>query len=166
VSGLKSLFGKRPQQAAPADAVVAHIQQVAQSNGLAALIYKTAAGYRVILPGAHFEAGSAAGETLLEQFGADPLYVRLCRMQQSFRARLTPKPWRCGLAMPPCKFPFVTPDEESRFKAWESKYNSSLPRYATCRLVASTPGERDLALEDLIRYHDEETKAASTLPLA
>ncbi|HEV8675259.1 MAG TPA: hypothetical protein VGX21_14515 [Methylomirabilota bacterium] len=112
-------------------------------------------------------AGDVGREAVLERFGADPLYVRLCRLQQSFRARLTPKPWRCGLAAPPATFPFDTPRAESRFRAWEASYASTAARYATCRYLATVGGDRMApGLEDLVRYHDQETRATSDLPLA
>jgi len=59
-------------------------------------VYRTRAGLRYLGTSDVYEPASAAAETLLEALGCDPLYVRLCRAQQSFRARLTPKPWRCG----------------------------------------------------------------------
>jgi hypothetical protein len=33
---------------------------------------------------------------LMRFLRADPDYVRLCAVQECYRARLTPKPWRCG----------------------------------------------------------------------
>jgi hypothetical protein len=147
--------------------VLAAVGRVAEADGLAARVYKTAAGYRAIITSAHLDAGGASSEALLRQFGADPLYVRLCRLQESFRARLTPKPWRCGLRVPPVSFPFDTPREESRFRAWEADYASTAARYATCRYLA-TVGDARVApgFEELIGYHDRETRATTTLPLA
>ena len=148
-------------------AAVPFIQRVTESNGLAARVYQTAAGYRALITSERIEAGSPRGDTLLQQFAADPLYVRLCRMQESFRARLTAKPWRCGTPVPPVSFPFVTSDEESRFRQWEAQYTEAAARYATCKyLTWIGPGRMDPSLEELIYYHDIETKASSTLPLA
>src|SRR5258708_17287312 len=96
--GLFSLFSKPaaqpPPPPQPVDSVVDGIQKVAARNGLAVRVYKTAAGYRAMVVNAGFDPGSTRSEEVLKEFGADPLYVRLCKMQQSFRARLTPKPWR------------------------------------------------------------------------
>ncbi len=170
VSGILSLFGATPPKsptASPADdLVLGEIRRVAERNGLGARVYKTAAGYRAIVTSGPFQAG-AASEGLLQQFGADPLYVRLCRMQESFRARLTPKPWRCGLRVPPVTFPFDTDRAEAQFRAWESTYASAGTRYATCRYLAAV-GDGRIApgLEDLVAYHDQETKTTSSLPLA
>ena len=170
VSSVMSLFGKSMPAAptpAPADTVVAGIQRVATSHNLGGRIYKTASGYRALITSPAFEAGAGATENLLSEFGSDALYVRLCRMQQSFRARLTPKPWRCNMGTPPAEFPFENPRDESRFREWEAKYNAAIARYATCRFVSSfgSPG-MEPAFEALVQYHDQETKATSGLPLA
>jgi hypothetical protein len=146
---------------------VRFIQRVADGNGLAARVYQTAAGYRALITSERIEAASPRSDTLLQQFGADPLYMRLCRMQESFRARLTAKPWRCGLRVPPVTFPFVTATDESRFRQWEAQYTPAAARYATCRyLTWIEPGRMDPSLEELVYYHDVETKASSTLALA
>ena len=168
VSSVLSLFGK----AAPAppkggSPVLADVQRVAEASGLGARVYRTAAGHRAIVTGSRLDAGSGASETLLQQFGADPLYVRLCRLQQSFRARLTPKPWRCGLGPPPVSFPFATPQAEAQFRGWEAGYTATAARHATCRyLTAFGDPQVPPEFQELIRYHDQETRADTTLPLA
>jgi hypothetical protein len=168
LSGILSLFGKAAPATPKAESpVLADVQRVAEANGLGARVYRTAAGHRVIVTGSRLEAGSGPSEALLQQFGADPLYVRLCRLQQSFRARLTPKPWRCGLRVPPVSFPFDTPQAEGRFRAWEADYAASSARHATCRYLTAFGDSRIRAdVEDLVRYHDRETRADTALPLA
>ncbi|HEV2690536.1 MAG TPA: hypothetical protein VGV35_18390 [Bryobacteraceae bacterium] len=174
VSGLSSLFGKpAPPTPAPAlqrpaaDGVVTEIQRVAARNNLSVRIYKTAAGYRALIFNLRFDPTSAQTEALLREFGSDALYIRLCKMQESFRARLTPKPWRLGMSQPPVSFPFEGPNEEARFYEWVGKYTAASQRYATCRFVAGFgAGPIDAGLQPLIAYHDQETKVGSTLPLA
>ncbi|HLJ48402.1 MAG TPA: hypothetical protein VKU01_20445 [Bryobacteraceae bacterium] len=143
------------------------IQQVAERNGVAARIYKTAAGYRVMISNVAILPGSSQSETLLQQFQSDSLYVRLCRAQQSFRARLTPKPWRVGMHTPPVSFPFETPSDQAKFNHWVARYDAASDRYATCHYVAQA-GTRGIAPQfyDLIEFHDQQTKANSGLPLA
>jgi hypothetical protein len=143
------------------------VQRVTEANGLAARLYKTAGGYRVLITNVPFEPGSPQSENLLRQFASDPLYVRLCQMQQSFRARLTPKPWRCGLTVPPVSFPYETPGDHAHFSQWEAAYQAKTAGYATCRYLATFGGVRILPeFEDLVYDHDQETKANSQLPLA
>jgi len=168
MSSVFSLFSKpavKPAPPPPGDAVVDGIQKVAARNGLAVRVYKTAAGYRAMVVNAGFDAGSARSEEVLNEFGADPLYVRLCKMQQSFRARLTPKPWRCDLGTPPVTFPFETADAEARFQRWLRQYSAKITGYATCRHLANF-GDSHEAFAQLIEYHDQESKAGSGLPLA
>lgn len=169
LSGVMSLFGKRSAKpaASSADPVVTDIQRVAESNSLAVRVYKTAAGYRVLVINAAFQPATTQAEALLRQFDSDPLYIRLCQMQQSFRARLTPKPWRCGASKPPVSFPFESPQDEALFREWEASYNKASSGYATCRYLTMFGGARmPREFEDLINDHDRETKAMSELPLA
>jgi hypothetical protein len=169
MSSVLSLFTKPAAQpappAAPSDAVVDGIQKVAARNGLAVRVYKTAAGYRALVVNAGFDAASARSEEVLREFGADPLYVRLCKMQQSFRARLTPKPWRCHMGTPPVSFPFETAEAEARLTLWVREYTGKIGGYATCKFLASSGAPHE-AFSELIAYHDQETKATSGLPLA
>ena len=170
ISSVLSLFGKpapAPVAAPPQDPALREIERVAAGNHLVARVYKTAAGYRALIVNAKFEAGSAQSEAILKQFASDPLYVRLCRIQNSFRARLTPKPWRCGLKMLRVSFPFDGPRDEANFKNWKMKYDAASSRYAACKYLASVGGGGiDPAFAELVAYHDAETKAMSGLPLA
>jgi hypothetical protein len=143
------------------------IRTVAQRHGLSARVYQTAGGYRVMIPHMRFAANGPDSVALLTEFGSDPLYIHLCRMQSSFRARLTPKPWRCDFRKPPVEFPFETPQDDAQFRQWEAEYNARAGRYATCRYEATFGGVRTLPeFEAAIEYHDQETKANMSLPLA
>jgi len=98
---------------------------------------------------------------------ADPLYMTLCDAQQCFRARLTPKPWRCKLKVPPARFPFEDVETEAAFRQWEQTYTATAQRFSTCTLAGSV-GNSVIhpAVEPLIKLHDEMTRVASDLPLA
>jgi hypothetical protein len=147
--------------------VLSEIKRIAAVGNLDARVYRTAGGYRVLITNYGFQAGHPHSESLMRDFRADPLYVRLCQMQQSFRARLTPKPWRCGLGMPPVAFPYESPKEEAQFQEWDAQYAAATAHYATCQYVGSFPGVRiEPAFQDLIDYHDRVSKATSQLPLA
>lgn len=149
------------------DSVPEAAWKVAQRQSLSARVYRTAAGYRLLITNRRFAAGGAETEALLNEFGSDRLYMRLCRLQESFRARLTPKPWRIGLRPPPVEFPFETPTDQARYSEWERKYESKAVGYATCAYATAVGAGGVLPEFDaLIRLHDEKTKAASGLPLA
>ncbi len=103
---------------------------------------------------------------LLDAFDADPLYRRLCKNQECFRARLTPKPFRCGSPNPPGRFPF-TGDQKSEYERWDASYRKQAENYSTCRYVETIgPIECRTDLQGLIELHDGLTKALSDKPLA
>jgi hypothetical protein len=114
-----------------------------------------------------FDPASDEVATLLGELGCDPLYVRLCRSQQSFRARLTPKPWRCGAAPAPSRFPHETPQREAAFQQWLRDYDACCERYAVCDPL---PGVGDdfvnADVAPVVGLHDEATRSGSGLPLA
>jgi hypothetical protein len=130
-------------------------------------IYRTAAGVRLTATHLAFEPHEAIVGEAFEAFGADPLYRSLCGRQKCFRARLTPKPWRCGVEKVPARWPWPNAKAESLFKIWEARYLSKADQYATCKLIADV-GSNVLApeLENLIKTHDEFCRANSNLPLA
>ena len=87
-------------------------------------------------------------------------------MQESFRARLSPKPWRCQMYRPAASFPFETVEQAQRNQAWIEKYQAKAENYATCRFVQEV-GTGVPGLEpELVRFHDEAIRALSGLPLA
>jgi hypothetical protein len=103
----------------------------------------------------------------MTQLDADRDFVRLCRTQESFRARLTPKPWRCGCARLPVRYPRERADDQRRFSEWLQGYEIACDAKATCRLVDEVGWHRvhpDVA--PILKAHDRVTKADSTLPLA
>lgn len=162
-AGLKRLFGGG---GAPAG-VPARVRILAVNRGLTVRLYRTTAGYRALVTSAEFEPATPGTEQWLREFGADPLYTRLCRMQECFRARLTPKPWRCGLRPPGAAFPFETAAEEAEFQVWAEAYQAACAGFATCRFVESYGNApEDPAFAELVQYHDEVTRAATDWPLA
>jgi len=120
----------RPEAETPA-----HLKTVlAGVSGSSFRIYRTAAGFRVLATDPVFKPGSAEAETLMTQLDADPAFVRLCRAQESFRARLTPKPWRCGCERPAVRFPREHAHDEERFSEWLQRYDKACDAKATSTL--------------------------------
>jgi hypothetical protein len=130
-------------------------------------VYKTAAGFRLLATDRLFTPASADAETVMRAVGADPAFIQLCRVQQSFRARLTPKPWRVGQTAPPGDFPRDDPDQQAAFSEWLQKYERASESKATCRFVETIgSGSVHRDVEPLMRLHDDKTKANTELPLA
>lgn len=131
-------------------------QSLERDPGLRLRLYRTAGGYRVLLTSRRVQPSAAKSTALLDQFGSDTMYVSLCRTQDSYRARLSPKPWRMGMARPPARYPYG--DAEPEFRRWEQQYESAATRFATCELVGTygTAPEDEEAAE-IAEVHDATT---------
>jgi hypothetical protein len=128
---------------------------------LAMRAYRTRAGWRYLCTNRTFDPAGDDARALLVELGADAKYVFLCRAQRSFRARLTPKPWRAGEPTLPV-FPgrALARRDLQRLvdRAW---------MFATARFVERLgPDETLPELSDIVEYHDRWTQAASAKPLA
>ena len=130
-------------------------------------LYRTKGGLRLLITSHLLDPMAATTEQLFGELGADPLYCRLCKSQGSFRARLTPKPWRIDRVPPSQRWPFASTEEEERFKKWEADYRDQSGQYATCRFLKSLGAALATSgTEKVITRHDELTAASSGLALA
>lgn len=130
-------------------------------------VYRTSAGLRYLVTHAGFSPTDPEAQEAMRALGADPQYIRLCQVQKSFRARLTPKPWRMGMENPPVSFPFESLAQEQRMRDWESRYDRKSQGYATCQLVEEFgTGSEDPEIGSIRALHDEHTRATSGLRLA
>lgn len=129
--------------------------------------YRTRAGLRLLATHTVFDPAADATRRWLTELGSDPLYIRLCRDQACFRARLTPKPWRCGLRPPPARYPWETPQAEALVRRWEQTYEATTRRFGVCRLLREFGG-RSLHPEaaQVIDLHDRHACLDDRLPLA
>ncbi|MFL5320387.1 MAG: hypothetical protein ACJ790_12075 [Myxococcaceae bacterium] len=129
-------------------------------------VYRTKAGLRVVAVHARMSPRSSQAAELFNALGADPMYVKLCAMQESFRARLTPKPWRIDLRRMPGAFPWRDQSMERRVNDWVAEYDSERKGFAVCELagVFGTPSG-DEAIERILNLHDHWVLAAGK-PLA
>ena len=130
-------------------------------------LYRTAAGFRALAIDREFDPAGRDTQELMHVAGADPAFVRLCRAQQSFRARLTPKPWRCRCSLPPGEHPREEDAQRRRFAAWRDAYDKASARYATCRYVETVgTGSLIQGARALVALHDRMTRCEQSLPLA
>lgn len=164
------LFGKKsaPTPVAPGEAAELQLVRAwAQSHPDWSLrVYKTKAGFRVLVTHMPVAPESDTAQNAMRDLKADPLYVRLCRAQQCFRARLTPKPWRIEIAARPEQFPYSGRAAE-RMTRWKADYDSKSAAFATCALVAEFgPRQIHPAIAAVVQLHDTATKISAALPLA
>lgn len=130
-------------------------------------IYRTKAGYRVLATDLFLDPRAQTTQEFLAGFAADPFFIKLCGLQGSFRARLTPKPWRCGCSLPPGRYPREDERLQSRFDAWLADYEAASTGFASCRYVESIgSGRPSYRTRAIVEEHDTVTRALSDLPLA
>jgi len=167
VARVRRLFGGGASSATP-DEVPDSITAFAAAHPTWTLrVYRTYAGWRVLALHGVFDPESQATIEALRAMGSDPQYVRLTTVQKCFRARLTPKPWRCGVARPQRVFPREDPLVEQDHARWCAAYEAACRQYATCRFVTELGRSRRCAdAERIVTIHDEATRAEESLPLA
>jgi hypothetical protein len=163
--GLRALFGKRPD---PGAAVLERVRDAcARVRGASFRIYRTAAGFRVLATDLSLDPQSARAEELLSGFGADPFFTKLCKLQASFRARLTPKPWRCGCLSPSTSYPREDAGAQRTHEAWLSEYEAAIRSRATCALVETIGfGRISDEARPIVEEHDRVCRVEEKLPLA
>jgi hypothetical protein len=169
-SWFKGLFGRGTEPPKPSrlDERLETVAAWTQSQpGWGWRVYQTRAGLRLLATHAGFDPKDDATQKVFEELGADPLYARLCRNQECFRARLTPKPWRCGWRACHVRWPYPSSKGEAAYEKWEQGYLKKANQTATCRFLRTLGSATVLdEIADLIRLHDETTRAESDLPLA
>lgn len=171
------------------EAVISRVEDFArkQSDGfddIGFLIYRTFAGYRVIVSSRPLEPRDEDTHKIFDALGTDPLYQSLCRSQNSFRARLTPKSWRMKpevvdkLNLYPLLRRRVTknmvehwsPEDEEKLRIyddWVEAYEHLHKGHSTCQFIKQIGNWKvDPSLAELIQLHDEMTGAHKGLDLA
>lgn len=161
---LGRLFGKKD----PVAAAVEHLCDAlrAAAPGVGFRLYRTAAGLRALAVDREFDPAGPEAQSLMQKTGTDEAFARLCRSQKSFRARLTPKHWRCACPKPPGEHPRAE-SAKAEFAAWCQRYERAIEELATCRYLETVGSGTPLArLAPLIQLHDRVTRCEEALPLA
>ncbi|RQO54727.1 hypothetical protein DBR47_21910 [Paucibacter sp. KBW04] len=129
-------------------------------------LYRTPAGLRLLATHKTFEADSAEAQAFFVAVGADPLYARMCRRQGCFRARLTAKPWRAGVAGHMRPRPGVWPVSPERLPlraAWVAGYEQAAAKFAACHYIETLGGGGiDPQVWATVGLHDSEARALRT----
>lgn len=163
------LLGRRAPATDGAERAIARLREWAgNGSGNGARVYRTAAGLRYLLTSPAMEPTSDETKQLMATLGADPLYARLCNAQRSFRARLSPKPWRLGIRGTP-KLTYEKLAEASEpVNEWLRNYEQACKGYSVCDLIDQVGNTRppDDDTARLITLHDDLAGVDSKLPLA
>lgn len=135
--------------------VLEGIRRKVRMYGLGMRVYRTPCGYRGLVTSHTFDPTSDETQALLTEFGSDQLYIKMCRAQECFRARLTPKPYRMGRSNPPYRFPWITDERMREHREWERDYEGWCADYSACYLVDHFGTlDREKDIWDIVRIHD------------
>ncbi len=148
---------RKQRQAAARELTLNSVRDWSQRNGRHAFrVYRTCAGLRLLFVDSLYEPKAEETRRILVELDSDPLYRTLTLKQECFRARLTPKPWRCGSPRPPNQYPWQDPRAEERYRAWQCRYEQAAAAYRACELVETcgTAGNNE-EITAVLALHDE-----------
>jgi len=133
-------------------------------------LYKTPAGFRVLVMHRTFDPTAKETLEFLEQMQSDPIYVQMCRNQRCFRARVSAKPWRIGipdhLRPRPGTWPINIERMPDRMK-WVRRYENLAKGFSACHFVERLGSNHvDPKAETVRKIHDEYCRIPATLPMA
>lgn len=133
-------------------------------------LYRTPAGLRLLATHRTFSPNDPEVSACFEAIGTDPVYARMCWNQQCFRARVSAKPWRIGIArhlrLRPGVWP-VAPEHLPARQIWVDTYEGRARGYAACQFMAALgSGHTDPEVLPVQELHDRLCRAESGLPLA
>jgi hypothetical protein len=119
-------------------------------------LYRTAAGLRLLFTDRLYDPSSKEVSELFEELGSDQLYRKLTLKQESFRARLSPKPWRCGCGRPPKSYPWESPDAEQIYRAWLGEYDAKSKGFSTCLFLGDLGAKNkdNPIISKIVAVHD------------
>lgn len=132
-------------------------------------IYRTPLGYRILVMHRTFDPGADDTHAFFNATNTDPLYMAMCKNQQCFRARLTPKPWR--IDMPhitprPGVWPINPTRLPERYR-WIKEYDRLSRNYAACTFMTSMGSSTiDAKAEFIQKLHDDYCQSDKGLPIA
>lgn len=130
-------------------------------------LYRTCVGLRLLFTDRLYNPVSEETSILLNELQSDLLYKKLTVRQECFRARLTPKPWRCGCKRPPVNYPWLNSGEEHKYRQWEQSYGRAVLNYNTCNFIEQLGSPvSDPEIRKTIDIHDRWTCQSDQKPLA
>ena len=126
--------------------------------------YRTRNGFRLLITGSGAAPASDRARELMSSLRSDELYMTLCRVHDTYRARLTPKPWRIEVDRFEELGTRTAADDVHR--AWVKRYREASAEVAVCRLLSSTGPAPDPLEQQIIDLHDRAVRPESGQRLA
>ena len=146
---LVRLFTSRAKEEKMLASAVRHLCEGA--DRMSARLYRTAHGWRVILQEPELAPGSEREMEIFAVLHADPMYVKLCRSQACWRARLSPKPFHRGLRRYPRSL-----SSQDLAADWVAEYEKATAGLGVCRLVETFGSKMS---GSVLERHDRATGA-------
>ncbi len=138
-----------------------------ENPALSFRVYRTAGGFRLLAISKLLAPDGPETVQWLQAVGSDQLYQTLCRNQKSFRARLTPKPWRCDIPNPPMRSIWEGAAKGKEMEKWLEKYRSKAAGFAVCQFLETMGSPMPLnECRAMVELHGVRTLASSGMPLA
>lgn len=137
-------------------------------------IYQTPQGFRLIALNQHYGVNSKTVQTCFQRLPIDPIYQKLCLQQNTFRARVTAKPWRMQqhkLTGKPYPY-FWRNNTECHMQLqqrqqWLKNYQQASQHYSACHFIQQFGhGKMNKDIQSFIQLHDQLCQANQKLPLA
>lgn len=142
---------------------------VADNPGWLLRLYRTPKGFRVLVMHDTFDPTDEPAFEFMQKLGSDPLYMRMCRNQKCFRARISPKPWRIGVEHIKPR-PGIWPVKKEKMNVrrdWIRRYEQQASRYSSCRYEASLGKGRPIRKCEAVQsVHDRYCKVDRGLDIA
>lgn len=133
-------------------------------------VYRTPNGLRLLVMHRTFDPRSPEAEEAYRELDVDPIYAMMCRNQNCFRARVSPKPWRIGirehLRPRPGVWP-INPDRLPERREWVANYEAIASNFASCQLITEMGfGTTHPEAETVRLLHDRLCRALDDRPMA
>lgn len=132
-------------------------------------LYRTPKGFRVLVMHDTFDPSNELAFEFMQKLGSDPLYMRMCRNQKCFRARISPKPWRIGVEHIKPR-PGIWPVKKEKMNVrrdWIRRYEQQASGFSSCRYEATVgKGRSNRKCEAVRSVHDRYCKADRDLDIA
>ncbi|OUS27550.1 hypothetical protein A9Q99_13970 [Gammaproteobacteria bacterium 45_16_T64] len=142
------------------------IKQVSSENtALHLRLYRTPMGYRVLVMNDVYSPTSEEAIRLLTDLQSDATYIQMCKNQQCFRARVSPKPWRIGIErLKPNSGVWPIKSERLRERTrWVSIYDKKARSYASCHYLLALGSNKVHKKAEFVRkIHDDMCNTAKS----
>ncbi|WP_109439491.1 hypothetical protein [Acinetobacter haemolyticus] len=130
-------------------------------------VYRTPNGYRILVMHQIFEPRGEQVQSFFKTIYADPNYDLMCKNQNCFRARVSPKPWRIGIERLRQGIWPIPKERMALRESWIREYERQSKNYASCRFVAQFGSQMTHPKAKRVQsIHDQYCKSDSQLDLA